>query len=120
MWRVAKRAARSSARRARTRGNAAKNHRASSARIGARSENFRYRLEFAAKNFLASESAKPAAEAGRIASLRNFGKDSQTTIIRDNAAWRRACAQALPCSRASIAHKARYARLLRRRRADTI
>src|SRR5580704_18142911 len=107
MWGVAKRAARSSARRARTRGNAAKTHRASSAWIGARPENFRYRIEFAAKKFLVSESAKPAAEADGVAALAEIcGKVSQGTIFRDSAAWRRACAQALPCRRASIAHKA--------------
>src|SRR5580700_272963 len=121
MWRVAKRAARSSARRARTRGNAAKNHPASSARVGARSENFRYRVEFAAKKFLASESAKLAAAAGSVAALaETCGKDSQETIFRDSAAWWRACAQALPCRRASIAHKAPRARLLRRRHAGMI
>src|SRR5260370_6742354 len=80
---VAKRAARSFARRARTRGNAAKNQHASSARIGARSENGLYRIEDAAKYFFDGNSAKPHAAAGRIASLQNFGKDSQGMIVRD-------------------------------------
>jgi hypothetical protein len=87
LWRVAKRAARSSARRARTRGNAAKNHRASSARIGARSENFRYRVEFAAKKFLCGKSIKPAAVTDGGAALAEIrGKDSQGMIFKDSAA----------------------------------
>src|SRR5260370_42107158 len=83
MWRVARRAARNSARRARTRGNAAKNHRASSARIGARCENFRYRIESAAENILQCKSAKPAAATGGGgAHAGTRGKDSQGMILK--------------------------------------